>query len=209
MLPLVFILAMGLFSLDPGELIPLLMPDLPPSDSLRQLLAPLGGVTAVVFFAGFYDKQRLGRCLLGGTAALSAFSALILLCCVGVFSIRGTERLEFPLTELSRIVSVGNVSLNHRFDILYIMIYNAVTLISAGILLYGCCVSLCGVFEVKSHSCFIFPLLPVLFVISYYSLSDDSAILFISDWGKLLLLSAVIPTVFAVMSLRKLRRKKS
>ena len=38
-------------------------------------------------------------------------------------------------------------------------------------------------------------------------LSDDSIILFLSDWGKLLLLSAVIPTVFAVMSIGKLRRK--
>ncbi len=196
-IPLAFILAMGLFTLDPGELLPLLHPDRPPVESLRQMPAAFGGITAAAFFAGYYDRKKLRRCLLGGTTALAVFCGLILTGCVGVFSVRGAGRLAFPLTELSRIVSVGSVSLNHRFDILYIMIYNAVTLISAGLLFYCCCVSLCGVFSVKNHSCFIFPLLPLLYIISYFSLSDDTLITLLSEWGRLAILALLIPLLFA------------
>ena len=103
-------------------------------------------------------------------------------------------------------MSIGNISLNHRFDILYIMIYNAVTLLSAGILLYCCCISLCGVFNVKNHSVFNFLLLPVIYTLSYLSLSDDSIAGLIADWGKVLFLCGVIPAVYIAAMVR--RKKK-
>lgn len=204
-LPLVFILAMGMFSLDYGELLPMLIPDDFPTRYLHQSLTSLGGITAAAYFAGYYNKRRLRRCLLSGSAALAAFSLLILICCVGVFSIEGTKHLSFPLTELSRVVSIGGISLNHRFDILYIMIYNAVTLLSAGILLYCCCVSLCGVFNVKSHSCFNYLLLPVIYVCSYLSLSDNTIAEIIAQWGKLIFLFGLIPALFIAASWKKYR----
>lgn len=195
-IPLVFILAMGIFTLDYGELLPLLTPDDLPVGSLHECLSPLGGITAVAFFAGYYEKKRLRRCLLSGMTLLAALCTGVLICCAGVFSVKGTEHLSFPLTELSRVVSIGNIPLNHRFDILYIMIYNSVTLLSAGILLYCCCISLCGVFNVKSHSVFNFLLLPVIYAVTYLSLSDDFIVQFIADWGKLIFLFGLIPVIY-------------
>ena len=205
-LPLLFILAMGLFSLDFGELLPLLCPDRLPVSTLPEWFSPLGGITAAAYFAGYYEKKRLRRCLLSGSLALAVLCVGVLTCCVGVFSVEGTKHLSFPLTELSRVVSIGNISLNHRFDILYIMIYNAVTLLSAGILLYCCCISLCGVFNVKNHSVFNFLLLPVIYTLSYLSLSDGSIAGLIADWGKVLFLCGVIPAVYIAAMVR--RKKK-
>lgn len=202
LLPLLFILGMGLFSLDFGELLPLLHSDDLPLRSLPEYFSSLGGITAAAFFAGYYNKQKLRKCLLSGVMALAALCAGVLLCCTGVFSMEGTKHLSFPLTELSRVVSIGSVTLNHRFDILYIMIYNAVTLLSTGILLYCCCISLCGLFGVKSHSVFIFLLLPVLYAVSYLSLSDDTVVNCIADWGKPVFLAGVIPAVYAATNIR-------
>lgn len=207
-IPLIFILAMGLFSLDYGELLPLLRPNELSVASLPEWLSPLGGVAAAAYFAGYYDKKRLRRCLLSGSSALAVLCAGVVICCTGVFSIEGTKHLSFPLTELSRVVSIGGVSLNHRFDILYIMIYNAVTLLSAGILLYCCCISLCGVFNVKSHSVFNFLLLPVIYALSYLSLSDSTIAEFIANWGKLLFLCGLIPLIFAAALVRNYREVK-
>ena len=208
-IPLLFILAMGVFSLDYGELLPLLNPDGLPVSTLPDWLSPFGGITAAAYFAGYYEKKRLRRCLVSGTAALAALCAGVLVCCVGVFSVEGTKHLSFPLTELSRVVSIGNISLNHRFDILYIMIYNAVTLLSAGILLYCCCISLCGVFNVKSHSVFNFLLLPVIYILSYLSLSDDSVAAFIAGRGKLVFLCGLIPVVYFTSLMKKHREAKA
>ena len=208
-LPLVFILAMGLFCTDYGEMIPLLTSDNAPAAFLPESLMPLGGISAAAYFAGYYDKSRLRRSLTGGTAALSVFCVLILLCCVGVFSIEGTKHLSFPLTELSRVVSIGSISLNHRFDILYIMIYNAATLITTGIMLYCCCVSLCEVFNVKSHSCFNYLLLPLIYTLSYLSLADDSIIRAISAWGNAIFLPGLIPLIFIVTTFKKHREAKA
>ena len=207
--PLLFILAMGLFSLDYGELLPLLSPDGLPVGTFSEWLSPLGGITATAFFAGYYEKKGLRRCLIAGTSALSALCAGVLLCCVGVFSIEGTRHLSFPLTELSRVVSIGSITLNHRFDILYIMIYNAVTLLSAGIFFYCCCISLCGVFNVKSHSVFNFLLLPVIYTLSYLSLSDDRAAEWIADWGRILFLCVLIPALRISSAVRKKTRKEN
>ena len=195
-IPLLFILAMGVFSMDYGELLPLFNTDGLPPETLPEWLSPLGGITAAAYFAGYYEKSRLRRCLISGTSALAALCAGVLLCCVGVFSVEGTKHLSFPLTELSRVVSIGNVSLNHRFDILYIMIYNAVTLLSSGILLYCCCISLCGVFSIKSHSVFNFLMLPIMYILSYLSLSDDTVAGFIADRGKLFFLCGLIPVIY-------------
>ena len=188
-----------------GELLPLLTPDDLPVGSLHECLSPLGGITAVAFFAGYYEKKRLRRCLLSGMTLLAALCTGVLICCAGVFSVKGTEHLSFPLTELSRVVSIGNIPLNHRFDILYIMIYNSVTLLSAGILLYCCCISLCGVFNVKSHSVFNFLLLPVIYAVTYLSLSDDFIVQFIADWGKLIFLFGLIPVIYIRTLFRKRR----
>ena len=207
--PLLFILAMGLFSLDYGELLPLLSPDGLPVGTFSEWLSPLGGITATAFFAGYYEKKGLRRCLIAGTSALSALCAGVLLCCVGVFSIEGTRHLSFPLTELSRVVSIGSITLNHRFDILYIMIYNAVTLLSAGIFFYCCCISLCGVFNVKSHSVFNFLLLPVIYTLSYLSLSDDRAAEWIADWGRILFLCVLIPALRISSAVRNKTRKEN
>ena len=206
-LPLVFILAMGVFTMDYGELLPLLNVNELPLSDLSGWLSPMGGITAVAFFAGYYDRRRLRRCLLSGSLSLAALCAGVLVCCVGVFSVEGAGHLSFPLTELSRVVSIGNVSLNHRFDILYIMVYNAVTLLSSGILFYCLCISLCGVFNVSSHSVFNFMLLPVIYALSYLSLSDDSIATFISDWGKLVFLCGLIPALF-IATLMKSRREE-
>ena len=201
-IPMLFILAMGIVSLDYGELLPLLSPDKLPVGTFPEWFSLLGGIPAAAYFAGYYEKKRLRRCLLSGTAALSLLCAGVMICCVGVFSIEGTRHLSFPLTELSRVVSIGDVSLNHRFDILYIMIYNAVTLLSAGILLYCCCISLCGVFNVKNHSVFNFLLLPVIYTLSYLSLSDERIAVAIADWGKVLFLCCVIPAVYVSVNVR-------
>lgn len=202
MLPLVFIIGMALYSMNVGELLPLLPNHLRLSaemfslDRLACVGSQLGGIAAAAYFAGYYNKSRLTASLLWGSTALSAFCVMILLCCVGVFSVAGTQHLSFPLTELSRIVSVGSVSLNHRFDILYIMIYTGVTVMTAGILLYCCCISLCGVFSVKLHSCFNFILLPIIFTVSYLSMSDDTFISLVSSWGKMIFLFILIPLLF-------------
>ena len=156
------------------------------------------GYRAAVRGQGFCDRA---------SAALAVFCVLILLCCVGVFSVEGTRHLAFPLTELSRIVSVGNVSLNHRFDILYMMIYTSVTLITGGILLYCCSISLCGVCHIKSHSCFHFLLLPVIFAVSYFSLSDDSVIRMMASWGKVFFLFLLIPLLYIFTTVKQMRRK--
>lgn len=206
-IPLLFILAMGILSLDLGELLPLLSPNKLPIDTFSEWLSPLGGITAAAYFAGYYEKRRLRRCLLSGTSALSVLCVGVLLCCAGVFSIEGTKHLAFPLTELSRVVSIGNITLNHRFDILYIMIYNAVTLLSAGILYYCCCISLCGVFNVKSHSVFNFLLLPIIYLFSYLSLSDDTITVVIADWGKLLFILVLVPTITFAARLKKRKEK--
>lgn len=203
--PLLFVLTMGLFSTDYGELLPLLHPDQLPVSTLPEWVSPWGGITAAAFFAGYYEKRKLRRCLLSGSLLLTVLCVGVLVCCVGVFSIEGTKHLAFPLTELSRVVSIGNISLNHRFDILYIMIYNAVTLLSAGILLYCCCISLCGVCSVRSHSVFNFLLLPVIYTLSYLSLSDDSIAVFIANWGKLAFLFGLIPMVYTAALFRKRR----
>ncbi len=208
-LPLVFIIAMALFCTDYGELLPLLRPNDLPDNIIGQSLMPLSGISATAYFAGYYSKSRLKRSLLGGSAVLSVFCLLILICCAGVFSIEGTRHLTFPLTELSRVVSIGRISLNHRFDILYIMIYNAVTVLTAGIMLYCCCISLCGVFSVKSHSCFCFLLLPVIYILSYLSLADDSIIQIISAYGKAVFLMGLVPVIFIAGSVQKYREAKA
>ena len=207
MLPLAFIMGMGLYSTNFGELLPLLKPNRFVIGQLPQSVMPLSGIAATAYFAGYYNKKKLARSLLGGSAALAVFCVLILLCCVGVFSVEGTRHLAFPLTELSRIVSVGNVSLNHRFDILYMMIYTSVTLITGGILLYCCSISLCGVCHIKSHSCFHFLLLPVIFAVSYFSLSDDSAIRMMASWGKVFFLFLLIPLLYIFTTVKQMRRK--
>lgn len=210
--PLLFILTMGLFTLDYGELLPLLrpgrLPSVPAEQWLSHWLSPLGGIAAAAFFAGYYEKRRLRRCLLSGTLLLSVLCVGVLVCCAGVFSVEGTNHLAFPLTELSRVVSIGNISLNHRFDILYIMIYNAVTLLSAGILLYCCCISLCGAFHVRSHSVFNFLLLPVIYTLSYVSLSDDRIAILIADGGKVIFLFGLIPAIY-LATIWKKRKARS
>ena len=201
-LPLLFILSMGLFTADFGELVPFLRPDRISVGTFQEWFSPLGGITAAAYFAGYYEKKRLRRCLISGTLALAVLCAGVLVCCVGVFSVEGTRHLSFPLTELSRVVSIGSITLNHRFDIFYIMIYNAVTLLSAGILFYCCCISLCGVFNVGNHAVFNYLLLPVIYTLSYLSLSDDRIAGFIADWGKVLFLFGVVPTVYIAAKVR-------
>ena len=204
-LPLAFIIAMALYSMNPRELLPLLKPnDVSPSQLPLSVMS-LSGIAAAPYFAGYYEKKKLPRSLLGGTALLSACCLLIMICCTGVFSMEGINHLSFPLTELSRIVSVGNISLNHRFDILYIMIYTAVTVLTSGILLYCCEISLCGVFHVKSHSCFTFLLLPVVFLFSYLGLSDSTWLELISAWGKLTFLFVLVPILFIITAMKTLR----
>lgn len=204
-LPLAFIIAMAIYSMNYGELLPLLKPNDFSVAQLRWSVMPLSGIAATAYFAGYYEKKKLTRSLLGGAALLSACCMLIMICCAGVFSVAGTNHLSFPLTELSRIVSVGNISLNHRFDILYMMIYTAVTVLTSGILLYCCGISLCGVCNIKSHSCFTFLLLPVVFAFSYLGLSDSAWIEFISAWGKILFLFVLIPILFIITAIKKLR----
>lgn len=209
-LPLAFIIAMALYSMNIGELLPMVKLTGVREFSVGQLrnaVMPLCGISATGYFAGYYEKKKLAGGLLGGCALLGASCVLILVCCTGVFSIEGTRHLSFPLTELSRIVSIGNVSLNHRFDILYIMIYTAVTMVAAGILLYCCGISLCGVFRVKSHSCFIFLLLPVVFAVSYLGLSDSSILELLAAWGKIFFLWILVPVLFVITAIKQLRRK--
>ena len=207
-LPLGFIVAMALYSMNYGELLPLLKPNDFAVSQLRQSVMPLCGIAATGYFAGYYKKKKLARGLVSGAALLAACCVMILVCCTGVFSIEGTRHLSFPLTELSRIVSVGNVSLNHRFDILFMMIYTAVTVIAAGILLYCCGISLCGVFRVKSHSCFTFLLLPVVFVFSYLGLSDSTWLETLSAWGKIFFLFGLVPVLFIITAVKELRRER-
>lgn len=204
-LPLAFIIAMAIYSMDYGELLPLLKPNNFSISQLTSSVIPLSGIAATAYFAGYYEKKKLTRSLLCGSAILSACCILIMICCTGVFSIEGTNHLSFPLTELSRIVSVGNISLNHRFDILYIMIYTAVTVLTSGILLYCCGISLCGVFNIKSHSCFTFLLLPIVFAFSYFGLSDIRLIELVSAWGKIFFLFALIPVLFVITAIKTLR----
>lgn len=204
-LPLTFIIAMALYSMNPRELLPLLKPNDFSVSQLKFSVMPLSGIAATAYFAGYYEKNKLSRSLLGGATLLSASCMLIMICCTGVFSIEGINHLSFPLTELSRIVSVGNISLNHRFDILYIMIYTAVTVLTSGILLYCCGISLCGVFNIKSHSCFTFLLLPVVFVFSYLGLSDSVWMEFISAWGKILFLFVLVPILFIITAIKKMK----
>ena len=214
LLPLGFIIAMALYHISRsgfGELMPLFRPVSAGGEwsmtEWRHAVMPLCGISAAGYFAGYYEKKKMTRGLLGGTALLSVCCVLILLCCVGVFSIEGTRHLSFPLTELSRIVSVGNVSLNHRFDILYIMIYTAVSMVAAGVLLYCCGISLCGVFRVKSHSCFVFLLLPVVFAASYLGLSDSRFLEGLAAWGKLFFLGGLVPVLFLITAYKQRRRK--
>lgn len=209
LLPLALILAMAVYSAHFGELLPLMKPHAFTLPQVRMAVLPLSGIAATGYFAGYYDKKKLAGGLLTGGAVLGACCVVILLCCVGVFSVKGVAHLSFPLTELSRIVSVGNITLNHRFDILYIMVYTAVSVIAAGILLYCCGISLCGVFEVKSHSCFIFLLLPVVFVFAYAGLSDLVWAERLAAWGKLFFLFALVPVLFVITAYKTWRGKQA
>lgn len=209
MLPLTFILILALCSLNYGELIPLFKPGGFSATQLTNSVLPFSGIAAIAYFAGYYDKSKITRSLLCGVSTLSLYSIIILMSCVGVFSVGGTKHLSFPLAELSRIVSLGNMSVTERFDILYMIIYTAAAILTAGILLYCCCISLCGVFGIKNHKCFIFILLPIVFILSYYGLSDSSLIEYISVWGKIIFLFALIPALFIISAIKNQRRKAS
>lgn len=209
MLPLTFILILALCSLDYGELIPLFKPGGFSSAQITNSILPLSGIAAIAYFVGYYDKSKITKSLVCGVSTLSIYSIIVLIGCVGVFSVGGTKHLSFPLAELSRIVSLGNMSVTERFDILYMIIYTAATILTAGILLYCCCISLCGVFGVKSHKCFIFILLPVIFMLSYYGLADSKLIEYISVWGKIIFLFVLIPVLFIISAIKNLRRKTS
>lgn len=206
MLPLTFILILALLGMDYGELLPALSPARVNAEQVTSSLLPLGGITAVVYFAGYYDKGKSARSLIGGAGILIVFAMIVLICCVGIFSVGGTKHLAFPLAELSRVASLGNIALTERFDILYMIIYTAATILTSGILYYCCCISLCGVFSVKSHKCFIFILLPIIFLLSYYGLNDIEFIERITAWGKIIFLYALIPLLFIVSCLKGKRR---
>ena len=207
LLPLVFLLGMGLYSTDVGEWRMLLQPDVFSFGQVLHALSPLGGIAATAYFAGYYRKDKLARSLLGGGGVLAAVCVGVLLCCTGVFSLAGLRHLRFPLTELSRIVSVGSVSLNHRFDILYIMIYTAVTVLTAGILLYCVCVSLWGTFRAGSHRLYMTGGLPLLYAASWISLSDDTVVMMLAMWGKALFLFGLVPLLYVLMWRKERRRR--
>ncbi len=206
MLPLTFVLIMALFCLDYGELLPLFKPTEVSVTQAAGAMLPFGGVAAMAYFAGYYDKKKSVRGLIGGVSILSVYAVAVLICCVGIFSIGGTKHLAFPLAELSRVVSLGNVTLTERFDILYMIIYTAATILAAGILYYCCCISLCGVFGLKSHRCFIFILLPIIFLLSYYGLTQREFIENITVWGKIIFLFVLIPLLFVITCIKSGRR---
>lgn len=207
MLPLTFILIMALFCMDYGELLPLLKPTNVSVTQTVSAMLPFGGVAAMAYFAGYYDKKKSIRGLLGGVSMLSVYVVVVLICCVGIFSIGATRHLAFPLAELSRVVSLGNVTLTERFDILYMIIYTAATILAVGILYYCCCISLCGVFGLKSHRCFIFILLPIIFLLSYYTLTRREFIENITVWGKIIFLFVLIPLLFVITCIKSGRRR--
>lgn len=199
MIPLFIILLLALFCIDYGELRLLIKPvPITSGNQLREALLPLGGIAAMAYFVGYYDKSKRIKGLAGGTLILSIFALAVLLCCVGVFSLGGTAHLSFPLAELSRIVSLGSLAVTERFDILYMIIYTSATILSVGILYYCSCISLCGVFGISSHKCFIFILLPIIFLISYYGLYNEQLINSIAVWGRVLFLFLLIPILFVI-----------
>lgn len=209
MLPLTFILILALCNLDYGELIPLFKPGKISASQITNSILPFSGIAAIAYFAGYYDKSKITKSLVCGVSVLSIYSVIILMSCVGVFSVDGTKHLSFPLAELSRIVSFGNISVTERYDILYMIIYTAAAILTVGILTYCCCISLCGLFGVKSHKCFIFILLPIIFILSYYGLSNSKAMEQISVWGKIIFLFILIPVLFITSAIKNLRRKTS
>ncbi len=206
-IPLLFILIMALICLDYEELIPLFNPDNFSLTQAANSMLPFSGVAAVAYFVGYYDKKKNIRGLMGGVSVLSILAVIVLICCVGIFSIGGTKHLTFPLAELSRVVSPGNMALTERFDILYMIIYTTATILSVGILYYCLCISLCGVFGLKSHRCFIFILLPIIFLLSYYGLSQRTFIENIAVWGKIIFLFILIPLLFVVTLIKSERKK--
>lgn len=207
MLPLTFILIMALFCLDYGELLPLLKPTRVSAAQAAGSMLPFVGVAAMAYFAGYYDKKKSIRGLSAGVSLLAIYAVVVLICCVGIFSIGGTRHLAFPLAELSRVVSPGNMALTERFDILYMIIYTAATILASGILYYCCCISLCGVFGLKSHRCFIFILLPIIFLLSYYGLTRREFIENITMWGKIIFMFVLIPLLFVITCIKSGRRK--
>lgn len=209
MLPLTFILIMALLGMDYGELIPMLSPTSVNAEQITSSLLPLGGITAAAYFAGYYDKGKNARSLVSGAGILGIFAIVVLISCVGIFSVGGTKHLAFPLAELSRVAGLGNIALTERFDILYMIIYTASTILSSGILYYCCCISLCGVFGIKSHKCFIFILLPIIFLLSYYGLNNIEFIERITAWGKIIFLFVLIPLLFIVSCIRGKGRRSA
>lgn len=166
--PLVILLVICLLNTDVGEIAVLLQPKL--SSVISQLPAALvscGGGAAVTFAACRSSRNACGAvCGFGCSAAVSV---LLFICTAGVFTADGAALLKFPYIEMARSVSIGSISLTERFDAVFICIMFTAAIAQAALL--GGCASRCfsSAFELRREQSFVWLLLPIIFVLAYYS----------------------------------------
>ena len=207
-IPLTILITLSLFNSDPGELSALLQPDA--AAVIRQLPAAFlscsGGGAFVIFASGVQDKKNLTSAVYGFIASAAA-SLLLFACSVGIFTADGAELFKFPYIEMARSVSVGTIALTERFDIILLSVMIIAVIMQLAVFAY--CAAFCFGRSAgfRSHRCFTFLLIPVIFAAAYYS---DNEALFnllaqISFRGAAALMLGIVPFLLILPGLRKRR----
>lgn len=192
-IPLAILISLSLFNIDFGELNALIQPDAASVIHLlpSAILSCSGGAAVIIFANQTADRKDVSAANYG-FAASAAVSLLLFASSTGIFTTDGIDVFKYPYVEMARSVSIGTISLTERFDTILLSVMIIAAIMQLAVFCY--CASFCfsRAAGLRSHRCFSFLILPVVFSAAYYAdIKFIFTLLFkISFWGILIILPA-------------------
>lgn len=199
------------------ELKPLWETDL--RSTLNQLelaQSSLYGGLGALFFCGFGGNkegnkgENIKENKKGGPAILAGglLSFILLLLClfllIGVFTLRGSADVLFPLGQLAKTVSLSAPSLLERSDLPFLLLYQIVILLSAALRLYGAGVSFAGCLGSGHFQKALFPGALAVFILTLSTQNLPlSSSPFAYLWEATLGIYALLPLLLLIGFIRK------
>lgn len=203
---LLFLLITSLFQCDFGELNIMLSPvvsEIP--ESTLFAFATISGLESALVFALKAKPESRKKALLASYILCGALVIAFLVVVIGMFSLESASSLVYPLTELTRCLTIRSIEFIERYDIVYVYLRITVTIVYCALKAYCACV--CFGLEKREGNISLLSwlLAPFLIAGAFFAQEYTTAKLFrlIALYSQVAVLFVLIPTLFVAFLIRK------
>lgn len=157
----------AMFEMDFGSLMPVLhsSPKTIAWESIKSAFSLEGQEIPLMLLPFMAIPQRAYKAVFGALAFNMVLRISLFVATIGIFGVELVKTLVWPVEELTRSIMVGG-NVVGRFDSVFTALWVSVAFSSIFIFLYLASLTISRVMKFREQSMMVFPLLPVVFVIS-------------------------------------------